>query len=664
MSGKQYTSACKLAQRGANLPLLPSGGSMRSLYHTGSQIGTNMGKSLRQAGRRHSVTSDLMQRTNASSPSGPSTSGAYIQLGRNKVRKVIGVKKTLVNQMQGMVRHPEPAKKVGPYKIYGKTRLFSAASSLQSNSPGPIARRWMSSEQQVKRKQLRNVEDDEDSESHTYKTSHRYSASLSATQQRYQRSTYNQTALKAALDISRSIQDELMVVDSQVKDMLNSNPTRHNVPDNYNDQPRPANTDPLRGWNRPGNLKHLSDIAVVTEPEKEDRKPAVSARTPMDERLVKPLRRRMCVVGRAVPLQLAEASGSSKGDENQSLAKTSVGLNPNLAFAQLGGMYDKTRMSKLRNEARPTMHRQVKPQPSDNDFGLMDVALARAVTPDITVASSLKEPQVKEEVPPPRSEATETYSPYRQPKAEKDFLQKIMFSGPRTKREGMPRLDELHYEPSIDLDPILGSGQISASQQVINKKFAGYRQSLGGFRDAVKFHRASRQVVDPVDPIPQLYSKALTEKREPISSAMRRAGDVPKRTENVRVATPTFAGRCRRLERTKVEAKPEKQGDQDPKSLRASKSYMSAPRGEGSTSKRVAKHTSLVSVPREQLARTKPVVSSGMLIGERRGVKRAEGHSVDAQEDDIKMPRTYSKESAVQRLGKPYSRSDRANNSY
>ncbi|KPU80802.1 uncharacterized protein Dana_GF27325 [Drosophila ananassae] len=682
MNGKQYTSIGKLARRGANLPILPSGATMRSLYHTGSNMGPNMGQSFRQASRRNSAArSNPVQRINASSTSGPTTSGSTNLLHKNKLRKVIGVKKTLVNQMQGMVRNPGPEKQVGPYKIYGKTRLFSSSSSLQGQSPGPIARRWMSSEQQVQRKQLRYEEDDdeefEEADLNMEDSSHRYPASLSATQRRFQMSHYNRgPALKAAQDISRSIQDELMVVDSDVRDMLNCDPTKNNVRE-FNDQPRSTKGDPLRGWNRPGNLKHLSDIAVIGDQEKENPKPKISPRTLPDDqesRLTKPRRRRQMVVGRVTTNQFApEATGVARNKDTKN-PKTSVPMNQNMALAQLGGIYsDRNRpipqnnkISDWRNEARPTMNKQEpKPQQIDDEFVLMDVALARSVKPDITGARGINQPEVEEQTPPPPPPIASNVSSlrYDQPKAEKDFLERIIFNGSRNERGGNPRLDELHYEPSIDLDLIQRSGLISASQHVINKKFAGYRQSLSGNRDAVKYNRASRQVVDPVDPIPQLYSKAVIEMRDSLPAALKRDA-APRRTEVARIATPTFTGRFRRFERTQKEPekteKSEKESDKDPRLLRATKSYMPPPRG----SKKVSKKTSWESVPREQLARTKPVISPKITVGERRDAKRSEVFPTDPQEDDIKMPKNYSKESAVQRLGKPYSRSHRANNSY
>lgn len=689
MSGKQYTSIGKLARRGANLPILPSGATMRSLYHTGSNIGPNMGQSFRQASRRNSAPrgGNPVQRISASSTSGPATSGPSNLLHKNKLRKVIGVKKTLVNQMQGMVRNPGSEKQVGPYKIYGKTRLFSSSSSLQGQSPGPIARRWMSSEQQVQRKQLRYEDDDEESDETDPNMGHRYTASLSATQKRFHMSHYNRApSLKAAKDISQSIQEGLMVVDSEVREMINCDPAKNNVRE-FPDQPRSTKGDPLRGWNRPSNLKHLSNIAVIADQEKENPKPTISPRTQPDDqvnpRLVKPRRRRQMLLARVATNQLApEATGAARNKDSKN-PKSSISLNQNVAMTQLSGIYSNkqipqnNKVSEWRNEARPTMNNQEpkpQPQPIDDGFDLMDVSLARSVKPDITGARVLNQPLV-EDAPQPVHITPQTQTPtatnasslrYDQPKAEREFLERIIFNGTRIERGRNPRMDELHYEPSIDLDPIQRSGLISASQQVINKKFAGYRQSLSGNRDAVKYNRVSRQVVDPVDPIPQLYSKAVTEMRDALPAALKR-DSVPRRTELARIATPTFTGSFRRFERTQKEPektvkseKSEKESEKDPMCLRATKSYMPPPSG----SKKVSKKTSWESVPREQLARTKPLLSSKITVGEKRNAKRSEVFPTDPQEDDIRMPKNYSKESAVQRLGKPYSRSHRANNSY
>ncbi|XP_023178965.2 uncharacterized protein LOC111604928 [Drosophila hydei] len=130
-----------------------------------------------------------------------------------QLSKVIGVKKTLINQMQGMVQKLKPRLlskgalmsqkgNNSRYQIYGQTRLFSSMSSLASNSNmlQPISKQL----RQLQRRRMAAV---------TIK---------SVTQQRYNQigSMQERRNGQLAKDISRSIQSELMEVDINTKRLI------------------------------------------------------------------------------------------------------------------------------------------------------------------------------------------------------------------------------------------------------------------------------------------------------------------------------------------------------------------------------------------------------------------------------------------------------------
>ncbi|XP_030239019.1 bromodomain-containing protein DDB_G0280777 [Drosophila navojoa] len=146
----------------------------------------------------------------------PATKAARV----GHLSKVIGVKKTLVNQMQGMVQRMQPhvrsqslllsQKSNGSkYRIYGQTRLFSSMSSLASSSTvlHPASRQLPL----LQRRRLSHA---------SYQP--RALPQGSVVQQRYSQlgHMYDRRKGEMAKDISRSIQSELMDVDLTTKRLI------------------------------------------------------------------------------------------------------------------------------------------------------------------------------------------------------------------------------------------------------------------------------------------------------------------------------------------------------------------------------------------------------------------------------------------------------------
>jgi len=253
----------KLAQRGASLRISPLATTMRSFYHTRS---------------RPFVVQSMVQLNQWSKPAQPQPDN----FERSGVRKIVGVKKTLVNQMQGMAPSLGPSK-VAPYKIYGKSRLFSSSSNLHGRS------------------QHQEQEEDEEEYSDQEELPPHSKASLSATQRRYnQASGFGKgMASQAARDISQSIQEELMVVDAETRDMLNCDPGRQAVRD-YREQmtqrPRNLPADPMQGWKHPRPLKYLSNLSASGAGESSSTSSGSGAQPEgQEDRQMRPRRRQMVV---------------------------------------------------------------------------------------------------------------------------------------------------------------------------------------------------------------------------------------------------------------------------------------------------------------------------------------------------------------------------------
>uniref|UniRef100_A0A6P4E8V3 Nucleolar and coiled-body phosphoprotein 1 n=1 Tax=Drosophila rhopaloa TaxID=1041015 RepID=A0A6P4E8V3_DRORH len=594
----------KLAQRGASLQISPLATTMRSFYHSRS---------------RPMVVQSLGQLSQWSKPAVPDN-GLF---GRSRVRKIVGVKKTLVNQMQGVAPSLGPSK-VAPYKIYGKTRLFSSSSSLQSRS-----------QLQQHPEQEEDQEEYSDRESLPPNTT----ASLSATQRRYNQATGfgKGMAMQAARDISQSIQEELMVVDAGTRDMLNCDRGRQTVRD-YHDQltHRPKSlADPMSGWKHPRPLKHLSSASASSAGESSSSGPVAQSQEQVD-RQVRP-RRRQIVIGQA-----------NRNRETQARSLTPLPQFSAQPKFELHAASAKEKFSEQRSELRPpTSWHSPKPAVEEKPEDLlMDVALARAVRPDITVARGL--PKSGED------RDTESDSWYEQPKAERDFLKQTILGGGRSRqRAGQPRLDDLHYDSADN------AAQISASQQVINQKYAGFRKSVRGNQKQM-----IRQIVEPVNPTPQLSpsARAMSEPRDP----RKRRGSM--RQDVGRQVTPKFFGAYRRSDAGEQREEGEDEdetGDGDSEE-RPRESGLSRSLRPGQTrSNWPSPHSSLhqmttrsdTRLDSEQRGRGRNV------MGEKRGPKKM--MEPPAEHNDIGMPQGYKKESAVQRLGSASSKhNSRAFNSY
>ncbi|XP_017082153.1 uncharacterized protein LOC108115286 [Drosophila eugracilis] len=568
----------KLAQRGVSLQISPLATSMRTFYHTG---------------RRPYTAQSLGQLNQWSRQRQPDS------FERSQMRNIAGVKKPLVNQMKGMSTSIASSK-VDPYKIYDKTRLFSFSSSLNS------------------RAQHQEQEEDEGEYSDQESMPPNSTASLSATQRRYNQAAGigKGMAQQAARDISQSIQEELMVVDCETRDMLNCDPGRKRVR-NYHDQMtnRQQNgpSDPMQGWKHPRSLKYLSNISA-SDKEISSSSNSSSGSSPEEQidRQVRPRRRQMV---------MGHVSRNRDALTNAALASPQFSSEPSYE------MYTSTakeKFSEQRSEPRPqtgwhSPKRAVEENPEDQ---LMDVSLVRAVRPDVTVARGL---QKFEEEP------AESSSLYEQPKSERDFLKKAILGGSRDRRNsGQVRMDELRYDSAAN------AAQISASQQVINHKYSGFRSSAQGNQ---------KQIVESVNPTPQLktYRRAVSEPRD----MRRRRGSARQSVE--RQPAPRFFGEHRR---------PDEDEDEDEPRDRANLYKSNWPSPNHSLLQMSSRSDSILES--ESKGRERNV------MGEKRGPKKATSPEYPVgQNNDIGMPTEYRKQSAVQRLGNASSKhTSRAFNSY
>ncbi|XP_017044109.1 uncharacterized protein LOC108090106 [Drosophila ficusphila] len=619
MSGHQC-SLGKLAQRGARLQISPLASSVRSFYHGHSHSLHQLGQ-VSQPGRANHNQMNQMSQWSSSSIGG---SREAASLERNsRVRNIVGVKKTpLVSQMHSL----GPAK-VPPYRIQGKARLFSSSSSLSA------AR----SQQQLQQQQAMMEEEEDEEEAGEYGAERSHTtASMSATQRRYNQAEGfgKGMAIQAAKDISRSIQEELMVVDAETRDMLNCDPGRQALRD-YHEHVKArrqrAPVDPMQGWKHPRALKSFaSQSASISDSEREsererERESAtqMQAQEMQDERHMRP-RRRQIVTGHAsrgsIPLKQPELHYRSNYDL----------FSPNA----------REKFSDHRSELRPqtSWHspkaaaEAVEEQPQDL---LMDVSLARAVRPDITVARGMQKPAEEQ-----AKESGGSY--YQQPKAERDFLRQAFLGAARSRRKaGQSRSDELHSEAAEN------AAQMSASQHVINQKYAGYRQSSGQ-------KHPTRQFVESVNPTPQLnrQPRAFSEPRD----SRRRRGGMKQGAE--RQATPQFFGELQRTEATEDEDN----ADWGEKPTRPD-SKRDWPTPHHSLLQMSSRSDSRLDSETRESGDGRETRGSGRSgLGERRGTKTGESA---VERNDIAMPPNYRKESAVQRLGAGFPKySSRAFNSY
>lgn len=563
MSTHQY-SLGRLARRGFSLRMNPLAGTLQRLYHTRSR--PCVAQSVSQVGERSKPTLQPYD------------------FDRSRVRKIAGERKTLVDQVRGMSTSLGHAKLV-PQKMYGKTRLFSSGSTLYS--------RLQHLEQQNEEYSSR-----ESQPTHT-------TASLSATQQRYNQAAGfgKGMAIQTAKDISQSIQEELMVVDADTRDMLTCDTSRKAMRDYHDHMAKRSknSVDPMQGWKHPKNLKYLSDIPA-------DSSTSSQAAQHDDEaqRQMRPRRRQM-VMGHAIRNFDALAN-----------PPLHLGTGPRYEMYTSNA---KEMFSEHRSELRPqTSWHKPKPAAEDKpEDQLMDVSMIRPERPDITVARGLWKNE--EDTPEPDSW-------YEQPKAEREFLKQAFLGGAKSRRKvGQSQLDELYHESSDN------AAQISASQQVIKQKYAGFRGSARGNQ---------KQIVESVNPTPQLkpHQRTFPEPRD----KRKRRGTANQAVE--RQAAPRFyAGN----------SQPAAKEDEDNKEGNSRESNWPSP----SNSVLPSSSRSESRLQTERRARGQGV------MGERRTTKNSMETETAAEDSDIAMSPGYKKESAVQRLGKAASRhNSRAFNSY
>ncbi|XP_017114625.1 uncharacterized protein LOC108137447 [Drosophila elegans] len=548
----------KLAQRGASLQISPLATRMRSFHY--SRI-------------RPTVVPIMGQRIK------PDDNG--------RVRKIVGVKKSLVNQLQGM------APSLGPPNVASsldKTRLFSSSSSLHSRSL---------------QQQQQQEEDDEEEYSDMESLASNTTASLSATQRGYNRAEGfgKGMARQAARDISRSIQEELMVVDADTRHMLNCDPSRQ-VLRNYHEQmAQRAKTpgDPMSGWKHPRPLKHLATAAVSSAGEGSSSTSSVAQSEVAQsmDRQVRPRRRQMVVahIGRNGREHLAQLPP----------------LNAPPPKFELYASNAREKFSEQRTEMRPptSWHSPKEPIEQKPEDLLMDVALARAVRPDITLTRGVQRSGEEHR-------ASESDSWYEQPASERELLKQAILGG------GRNRLDEASDN----------AAQISASQQVINQKYASFRRTTRGNQKQM-----IRQIVEPVNPTPQLKTSArsMSEPRD----SRKRWGSM--RQSSGRQATPKFFADA---------GEPRNEGEDD-----EDQSSWPSP------------HNTQLQMATRSETRLESEQEGGRgrnVMGEKRGAQKTMDDEALVEHNDIGMPQAYKRESAVQRLGssRHSKHSSRAFNSY
>ncbi|XP_033164763.1 uncharacterized protein LOC117143941 [Drosophila mauritiana] len=561
MSTHQY-SLGRLARRGFSLRMNTLAGTLQRHYHPRSR--PCLPQSVGQVGERSKP---------ALKP---------YDFHRNRVRKFAGERKTLVDRVRGMGPSLGHAKLVPP-KVYGKARLFSSESTLCSR--------------------LQHLEKQENEEYSGREAQPTHTASLSATQQRYNQAAGigKGMAMQTAKDISQSIQEELMVVDADTRDMLTCDTSRKALRDYHDHMAKRSknSVDPMQGWKHPKNLKYLSYIPAESSTSSPAAQPDDEA-----QRQMRPRRRQM-VMSHAVRNFDALANPPLQ-----------LGTGPKYEMYTSNA---KEMFSEHRSELRPqTSWHKPKPAAEDKpEDQLMDVSMVRPERPDITVARRLWKNE---------EDAPEPDSWYEQPKAEREFLKQTFLGGAKSRRKlGQSQLEELHHESSDN------AAQISASQQVINQKYAAFRRSVKGNQ---------KQIVESVNPTPQLkpHQRTFPEPRD----KRRRRGTSNQAVE--RQAAPRFyAGNS-----------PPAAEDEDDKGDSRESNWPSP-----SNSVLPSSSRSESRLQTEHRARGQGV------MGERRAPKNSMETETAAEDSDIAMPPSYKKESAVQRLGKASSRhNSRAFNSY
>ncbi|XP_032595898.1 uncharacterized protein LOC116805770 [Drosophila grimshawi] len=334
-------------------------------------------------------------------PGGGAISAAQHSISKerqmSRLSKVIGLKKTLVNQMQGMMQtmRSSPVKlKSSTYRIYGPTRrLCSSMSSLPSSRGS--ARNFSSSSSCRQQAQL-----------------------TSSAEQRYHHfgDLFERRNGDLARDISRSIQDDLMVIDLNTKRLISCANTK--IPtDKYDDYDNRQHHHHHHNHHQHSNPRQRhGSLPSVTE-WNETRMPKAMDAMDTISKQMKPLRRKLTNI-RLKDNAILPNAGQQFAQPNQQSRKLQM---------QLGELYA--------NSIRQRNHKTISKNLKSNTAIKQQITNHAERELDMATATA------------------------------------AAASGTGQRSGKSSRMDEVHYQSKKS------ANLMSASQRVINKQFEGYREA-------------------------------------------------------------------------------------------------------------------------------------------------------------------------------------------
>ncbi|KAL7727211.1 hypothetical protein ACLKA6_004475 [Drosophila palustris] len=372
-----------------------------------------------------------------------------------RISKLIGVKKTLVNQMQGMSQGSRPKIKSralslatsSKYSIYGQTKLFSSMSSLHGRSSSSSG---MSP-----------------SLNHRRCLSHigpRANPVRYIVHQRYHQTGKLQEKRNEdiARDISQAIKSELMDVDSDTKRLISCTKSRYaNAKSNSNaaaeqeeneaeeegEQQVPTKKfsyDPLEGWNHPRAVKTTDAIKYA-----EDEDDLI--------RQCKPLRRKSRNI-------------RYKDESNNVSVVSQQFVQPS---RKLQSQLDQLHKTTKNNKVGQRKHHD---QDQDHDHDADELMPVPSKNQD---------------------KFAENNNNY-----DREDGDRSMWSSKRNDGD-LGRMDEQHYQSKM------AANLMSASQRVINKQFEGYRKEMSDSRNKLKQIKLVKNMVKAVNPLPLTKASRL-----------------------------------------------------------------------------------------------------------------------------------------------------------
>lgn len=417
--------------------------------------------------------------TATSMASMPRNSSNY---NEGRVTKLIGVKKTLVNQMQGMAQSSRPKIKSramtqaisSKYSIYGQTKLFSSVSSLHGRSsssgisPALNHRRCLSN------------------------TSPNANPARYIVHQQYHQSSKLQEKRNEdiARDISQSIKSELMDVDSNTKRLISCSRPRYanakkQKEDNEGEQQmqrqkvqKTLTSDPLEGWNHPRAVKTIDSIKLADNDRAFD----------------------LDIVKQHKPLRRKSRNIRYKDESNVSVNQQFVqpSLQNRKLQAQLGELYVKTTNHNNNNNSKVSQEQQ---QQHLDDDPIMSVSpTTLQMNNNVLVAGEDR---------------------FKQNLTERDFIDHKRLSSKNEDGE-ISRMDEQYYQSKM------AANLMSASQRVINNRFEETSDSHNKLKQ-IKLAKNMVQTVNPFPiskaslrppPAPKSRPKTLVRSKDPLKSSL------------------------------------------------------------------------------------------------------------------------------------------------